>query len=74
MFKALCLVVSLVAGSAFAQTKTTTIEFGPEDDILGTQVGPDVEVVTQRESAKHGSLIRVREEFNAKVLESFKEL
>ncbi len=74
MFKPLCLALSLIAVSAFAQNKTTTIEFGPEADILGSQVGPDAEVVTPREAAKHGSLIRVREEFKAKVLESFKEL
>ena len=64
----------LVSVSSFAQTaKPMEIDF-PEDVIEGAQVGPDQELVAARATVRLGSMIKVREDFKDKVLQSAHEL
>jgi hypothetical protein len=77
----------MVAGGAFAQdakgggegggdvrySKTTTINF-EDDTIEGDLTRPDGEYVDARKRVKHSNLIRIREEFRDKVMQSVGEL
>ncbi len=73
----------LFATSAFAQDKgeegnvryqkTTTINF-EDDTIEGDLTRPDGEYVEARKTVKHSNLIRIREEFKDKVMQSVGEL
>jgi hypothetical protein len=81
----LALVASLaLAGTAIAEdkkpseekarySKTTTINF-EDDTIEGDLSRPDGEYVEGRKAVKHSSLIKIREEFKQKVMESVGEL
>jgi hypothetical protein len=71
-----------VATAAWAQeaddknvrySKTTTINF-EDDTIEGDLTKPDGEYVEARKKVKHSNLIRIREEFKDKVMESVGEL
>jgi len=53
--------------------KTTTINF-EDDTIEGDLTKPDGEYVEARKRVKHSNLIRIREEFKDKVMESVGEL
>ena len=53
--------------------KTTTINF-EDDTIEGDLTKPDGEYVEARKTVKHSNLIRIREEFKDKVMESVGEL
>jgi hypothetical protein len=54
-------------------SKTTTINF-EDDTIEGDLTRPDGEYVEARKRVKHSNLIRIREEFKDKVMESVGEL
>lgn len=54
-------------------SKTTTISF-EDDTIEGDLTKPDGEYVEARKRVKHSNLIRVREEFKEKVMQSVGEL
>jgi len=54
-------------------SKTTTINF-EDDTIEGDLTKPDGEYVEARKRVKHSNLIRIREEFKDKVMESVGEL
>jgi len=54
-------------------SKTTTINF-EDDTIEGDLTKPDGEYVEARKRVRHSNLIRIREEFKDKVLESVGEL
>jgi hypothetical protein len=83
--QALALVATLaLAGTATAEDKkpsdesarhsrTTTINF-EDDTIEGDLSRPDGEYVEGRKPVKHSNLIRIREEFKQKVMESVGEL
>jgi hypothetical protein len=78
----LCALGLFVAAPAFAQDdgeknvryqKTTNIDF--EDDIVeGDLTRPDGEYVEAIKKVKHSNLIRIREEFKDKVMQSVGEL
>jgi hypothetical protein len=80
----LCLAVSILAfalfGSALADDKDGVIYqkktvYNFEDDtITGDLTRPDEEFLTGRKLAHHKSLIRIREDFKVKVLQSAKDL
>jgi len=53
--------------------KTTTINF-EDDTIEGDLTRPDGEYVEARKRVKHSNLIRIREEFKEKVMQSVGEL
>lgn len=53
--------------------KTTTISF-EDDTIEGDLTKPDGEYVEARKKVKHSNLIRIREEFKEKVMQSVGEL
>lgn len=53
--------------------KTTTIDF-EDDTIEGDLTKPDGEYVEARKKVKHSNLIRVREDFQDKVMQSVGEL
>lgn len=53
--------------------KTTTINF-EDDTIEGDLTRPDGEYVEARKRVRHSNLIRIREEFKDKVMESVGEL
>ncbi|XXF80466.1 adventurous gliding motility protein CglF [Myxococcaceae bacterium GXIMD 01537] len=53
--------------------KTTTIDF-EDDTIEGDLTKPDGEYVDARGKVKHSNLIRVREDFQDKVMQSVGEL
>jgi len=53
--------------------KTTTINF-EDDTIEGDLSRPDGEYVEGRKPVKHSNLIRIREEFKQKVMDSVGEL
>jgi hypothetical protein len=53
--------------------KTTTINF-EDDTIEGDLTRPDGEYVEARKKVKHSNLIRIREEFKDKVMQSVGEL
>ena len=72
----------LVASGAFAQeknegnvryAKTTEINF-EDDTIEGDLTKPDGEYVEARKKVKHSNLIKIREEFKDKVMQSVGEL
>jgi hypothetical protein len=85
MIPMLALVATLgLAGTATAEDKkpgnegahpsrTTTINF-EDDTIEGDLSRPDGEYVEGRKAVKHSNLIRIREEFKQKVMESVGEL
>ncbi len=54
-------------------SKTTTINF-EDDTIEGDLTKPDGEYVEARKKVKHSNLIRIREEFKDKVMQSVGEL
>ncbi len=54
-------------------SKTTTINF-EDDTIEGDLTRPDGEYVEARKRVKHSNLIRIREEFKDKVMQSVGEL
>jgi hypothetical protein len=84
-WKATLLVVALSAGASTARgapkpaasevtyEKKTVINF-EDDTIQGDLTRPDGEYVEARKRVQHSNLIRVREEFRAKVLQSAGEL
>ena len=61
------------ADEAVRYAKTTTINF-EDDTIEGDLTRPDGEYVEARKRVKHSNLIRIREEFKDKVMESVGEL
>lgn len=74
-------VVVAVAGPAFAQDKggnvtyKKTTEYSFEDDTIeGDLTKPDGEYVEARKTVKHSNLIKIREEFKDKVMQSVGEL
>jgi hypothetical protein len=85
--KRLLVLLAVVPGLAYAQAKkdskpgdenvryakTTTINF-EDDTIEGDLTRPDGEYVEARKRVKHSNLIRIREEFKEKVMESVGEL
>lgn len=83
MKKTLILFALTLSGLAFAQdkkgdgnvryAKTTEINF-EDDTIEGDLTKPDGEYVEARKTVKHSNLIRIREEFKDKVLQSVGEL
>jgi hypothetical protein len=85
MRKLFALMVVLAAGTGWAQenkksgddnvryNKTTTIDF-EDDTIEGDLTKPDGEYVEARKAPKHSNLIRIREEFKEKVMQSVGEL
>ncbi len=54
-------------------SKQTTINF-EDDTIEGDLTKPDGEYVESRKAVKHSNLIRIREEFKEKVMQSVGEL
>lgn len=54
-------------------SKTTTIDF-EDDTIEGDLTKPDGEYIEARDKVKHSNLIRVREDFEDKVMQSVGEL
>ena len=85
MQKLLMLCVCLAGATALAQdegkggegavrySKTTSIDF-EDDTIEGDLSKPDGEYVEARKRVKHSNLIRIREEFEDKVMQSVGEL
>ena len=90
MRKALMLCAMLSVTSAFAQdeggkaeggggegnvrySKTTNIDF-EDDTIEGDLTKPDGEYIEARDKVKHSNLIRIREDFEDKVMQSVGEL
>ncbi len=61
------------AESATTYEKKTVINF-EDDTISGDLTRPDGEYIEGRKTVQHSNLIRVREEFRAKVLQSVGEL
>jgi hypothetical protein len=79
---ALIALVVFAAPAALAQqkgegnvryNKTTTYDF-EDDTIEGDLTKPDGEYVEARKRVKHSKLIRIREEFKDKVMQSVGEL
>jgi len=76
----LSIVVASFAGSALAQDKGNvsykkTTEYSFEDDTIeGDLTKPDGEYVEARKKVKHSNLIKIREEFKDKVMQSVGEL
>jgi len=69
----------LVSSSALAQDdsviyKKKTVYNFEDDTITGDLTRPDQEFLTGRKLAHHKSLIRIREDFKEKVLQSAKDL
>ena len=68
----------LGAGLASAQDgvvyKKKTVYNFADDTITGDLTRPDQEFLTGRKMARHKSLIRIRENFRTKVLQSVKDL
>ncbi|MGE6762129.1 hypothetical protein D7X55_27775 [Corallococcus sp. AB049A] len=87
MRKWLMLCVTLSVAPAFAQDeggksgegggarmqKTTSVDF-EDDTIEGDLTKPDGEYVEARKTVKHSNLIRIREDFEDKVMQSVGEL
>ncbi|WP_224246230.1 adventurous gliding motility protein CglF [Hyalangium gracile] len=87
MRKLLALCVMLTMAPAFAQdeakggggegnvryNKTQTIDF-EDDTIEGDLTKPDGEYVEARKKVRHSNLIRIREDFQDKVMQSVGEL
>lgn len=82
MKKALWLTVALFTIPAFAQDKgggsvtyKKQTEYSFEDDTIeGDLTKPDGEYVEARKKVKHSNLIKIREEFKDKVMQSVGEL
>ena len=81
MSKHLWVVVAaaLLATASFAQDKNVTYkkqtEYSFEDDTIeGDLTKPDGEYVEARKKVKHSNLIKIREEFKDKVMQSVGEL
>jgi hypothetical protein len=82
MKKALWLTVAMVSFNAFAQDKAggnvsykKQTEYSFEDDTIeGDLTKPDGEYVEARKKVKHSNLIKIREEFKDKVMQSVGEL
>jgi hypothetical protein len=81
----LTLVAVLLSSMAFAQTgkkqveskplpKTQTLIFGDGSEITADVERPYDEQITTRPHAKFGSMIRVRTDFNDKLMQSVHEL
>ncbi len=75
------LVFLALAAPAFAQDKGGGVvykkqtEYSFEDDTIeGDLTKPDGEYVEARKTVKHSNLIKIREEFKAKVMQSAGEL
>lgn len=60
-------------GGGVRYSKTTNIDF-EDDTIEGDLTKPDGEYVEARKTVKHSNLIRIREEFEDKVMQSVGEL
>lgn len=84
MKKLLIAAVFALGSVAFAQdegkgdenvkyAKTTTINF-EDDTIEGDLTKPDGEYIEARKRVKHSNLIRIREEFRERVMQSVGEL
>lgn len=72
-------IVLALATPAFAQDKGVTYkkqtEYSFEDDTIeGDLTKPDGEYVEARKKVKHSNLIKIREEFKDKVMQSVGEL
>jgi hypothetical protein len=70
---------ALLATTSFAQDKNVTYkkqtEYSFEDDTIeGDLTKPDGEYVEARKKVKHSNLIKIREEFKDKVMQSVGEL
>ena len=79
LFWAILLALALGAGPALAQEddvlfKKKTVYNFEDDTITGDLTRPDQEFLTGRKLARHKSLIRVRENFRERVLQSVKDL
>ncbi len=85
MQRLLWILVVLVAGSVFAQDKKggaggnvtykKQTEYSFEDDTIeGDLTKPDGEYVEARKTVKHSNLIKIRDEFKDKVMQSVGEL
>lgn len=61
------------AGSKVTYEKKTVINF-EDDTIQGDLTKPDGEYVESRKKVRHSNLIKIREEFKDKVLQSVGEL
>jgi hypothetical protein len=75
----LVLVALFFAGPAAAQDdsviyKKKTVYNFEDDTITGDLTRPDQEFLTGRKLAHHKSLIRIREDFRTKILQSAKDL
>ncbi len=73
------MIVVTLATPAFAQDKGVTYkkqtEYSFEDDTIeGDLTKPDGEYVEARKTVKHSNLIKIREEFKDKVMQSVGEL
>lgn len=73
------MIVVTLATPAFAQDKGVTYkkqtEYSFEDDTIeGDSTKPDGEYVEARKTVKHSNLIKIREEFKDKVMQSVGEL
>lgn len=87
MRNALLLAALLMTGAAYAQDKgksdgaaaprgggkMSTIDF-EDDTIEGDLTRPDGEYIEARKKVKHSNLIRIREDFEEKVMQSVGEL
>ncbi len=82
MKMALCLLIAALAVPAWAQEKgggsvtyKKQTEYSFEDDTIeGDLTKPDGEYVEARKKVKHSNLIKIREEFKDKVMQSVGEL
>lgn len=79
MKKALWLTIAMFSLAAFGQDKGVTYkkqtEYSFEDDTIeGDLTKPDGEYVEARKKVKHSNLIKIREEFKDKVMQSVGEL
>ncbi|MBN9686702.1 MULTISPECIES: adventurous gliding motility protein CglF [unclassified Corallococcus] len=60
-------------GGGAKMQKTTSVDF-EDDTIEGDLTKPDGEYVEARKTVKHSNLIRIREDFEDKVMQSVGEL
>ena len=81
MRKLLLLIVATMSLATFAQKKpeprqpTKEIIFGDGDLIDDVDLArPDVEYIKGRDAVPHASLLKIREEFKAKVMDSVSDL
>ena len=64
----------LVAGAQAVKYKKTTEFSFEEDTVSGDLTRPDGEFVEARKKVRHSNLIRIRENFRDKILQSVGEL